>query len=30
VDMVVMGTGTGGTATGIGRKIKEKCPDCQV
>ena len=22
--------GTGGTATGIGRKIKEKLPNCQV
>jgi cysteine synthase len=30
VDMVVLGTGTGGTATGIGRKLKEKCPSCQV
>jgi cystathionine beta-synthase len=30
VDMVVVGAGTGGTLTGIGRKIKERCPDCQV
>eukprot|EP00092_Neocalanus_flemingeri_P014100 GFUD01015209.1.p1 GENE.GFUD01015209.1~~GFUD01015209.1.p1 ORF type:complete len:583 (-),score=126.94 GFUD01015209.1:985-2733(-) len=30
VDMVVMGAGTGGTISGIGRKIKEKCPDCVV
>jgi len=30
VDMVVMGAGTGGTVTGIGRKIKQKCPDCVV
>ncbi|KFB40177.1 AGAP000162-PA-like protein [Anopheles sinensis] len=30
VDMVVIGTGTGGTMTGIGRKIKESCPSCQV
>jgi len=30
VDMVVMGAGTGGTVTGIGRKLKEKCPDCIV
>ena len=30
VDMVVMGAGTGGTAAGIGRKMKEKCPDCVV
>ena len=26
VDMVVLGAGTGGTVTGIGRKMKEKCP----
>lgn len=30
VDMIVLGAGTGGTATGIGRKIKEKCPDCVI
>jgi len=30
VDMVVMGAGTGGTAAGIGRKMKEKCPSCIV
>ncbi|KAJ6637068.1 Cystathionine beta-synthase [Pseudolycoriella hygida] len=30
VDMVVVGAGTGGTVSGIGRKIKEKCPDCKV
>ena len=30
VDMVVLGAGTGGTISGIGRKIKEKCPDCIV
>merc|ERR1719433_1182261 len=30
VDMVVMGAGTGGTISGIGRKIKEKCPGCIV
>ncbi len=30
VDMIVLGAGTGGTVTGIGRKIKEKCPDCIV
>jgi cystathionine beta-synthase len=30
IDMVVVGAGTGGTVTGIGRKIKEKCPDCEV
>jgi len=28
--MVVAGTGTGGTMTGIARKIKEVCPNCQV
>jgi cystathionine beta-synthase len=30
LDMVVMGAGTGGTVTGIGRKIKEKLPSCKV
>jgi len=30
IDMVIMGAGTGGTISGIGRKIKEKCPDCIV
>ena len=30
VDMVVMGAGTGGTVSGIGRKLKEKCPECIV
>ncbi|XP_053678372.1 cystathionine beta-synthase-like protein [Anopheles nili] len=30
VDMVVIGTGTGGTMTGIGRKIREACPSCKV
>lgn len=30
VDMVVLGSGTGGTAAGIGRKIKEDCPSCVV
>ena len=28
--MVVVGAGTGGTATGIGRKMKEKCPGCKI
>jgi cysteine synthase len=28
--MVVLTAGTGGTVTGIGRKIREKCPDCKV
>jgi cystathionine beta-synthase len=30
VDMIVLGTGTGGTVAGIGRKIKEDCPNCVV
>lgn len=30
VDMVVCGAGTGGTITGISRKIKEKCPNCVI
>ncbi len=30
VDMVVLSAGTGGTVTGIGRKLKEKCPECKV
>lgn len=30
VDMVVIGAGTGGTITGIGRKIKEKLPQCKI
>ncbi|XP_049540534.1 cystathionine beta-synthase [Anopheles darlingi] len=30
VDMVVIGTGTGGTLTGIGRQIKQSCPTCKV
>ncbi|KAG8182617.1 hypothetical protein JTE90_009980 [Oedothorax gibbosus] len=30
VDMIVMGVGTGGTITGIGRKVKERCPTCQI
>ena len=30
VDMVVCGAGTGGTVCGIGRKIKEKLPSCEV
>lgn len=28
IDMFVAGTGTGGTMTGIARKIKERCPNC--
>lgn len=30
VDMVVIGVGTGGTLTGIAKKIKEKCPDAII
>ena len=30
VDMLVVGAGTGGTITGIGRKIKERCPNVIV
>uniref|UniRef100_W5LZ39 Cystathionine beta-synthase n=1 Tax=Lepisosteus oculatus TaxID=7918 RepID=W5LZ39_LEPOC len=30
VDMLVAGAGTGGTITGIARKLKEKCPGCKI
>ena len=30
IDMVVIGAGTGGTLTGVGRKIKEYLPNCKV
>ncbi|EDO43469.1 predicted protein [Nematostella vectensis] len=30
VDMVVLGAGTGGTITGIARKLKEKCPGVTI
>nr|XP_028583123.1 cystathionine beta-synthase isoform X5 [Podarcis muralis] len=30
VDMIVAGAGTGGTITGIARKLKEKCPECKI
>lgn len=30
LDMVVCGAGTGGTISGIGRKMKDKCPECIV
>lgn len=30
LDMVVLGAGTGGTITGVSRRIKEKCPDCVI
>lgn len=29
-DMIVMGSGTGGTVTGVAKKVKEKCPKCVV
>ncbi|KAM9486411.1 cystathionine beta-synthase-like [Clarias gariepinus] len=30
VDMLVAGAGTGGTITGIARKLKEKCPNVKI
>ncbi|ORX92031.1 cystathionine beta-synthase [Basidiobolus meristosporus CBS 931.73] len=30
VDMIVAGAGTGGTITGIAKKIKERCPNVEV
>ncbi len=30
LDMVVIGVGTGGTITGVSRKLKEKLPDIQI
>lgn len=30
IDMIVAGAGTGGTISGIGRKIKEKIPTCKI
>ncbi|KAJ2312845.1 cystathionine beta-synthase, partial [Coemansia sp. RSA 2705] len=30
LDMLVLGAGTGGTLTGIARKIKERCPECLI
>jgi cystathionine beta-synthase len=30
VDMLVCAAGTGGTITGLGRKMKEKCPNCKI
>ena len=30
VDMVVMGAGTGGTLTGVARRMKETCPQCEI
>ncbi|XP_042314572.1 cystathionine beta-synthase-like [Sceloporus undulatus] len=30
VDMFVAGAGTGGTISGVARKLKEKCPECKI
>ncbi|KAG7330782.1 hypothetical protein KOW79_004751 [Hemibagrus wyckioides] len=30
IDMLVGGAGTGGTMTGVARKLKEKCPNIQI
>ncbi len=30
LDMLVIGAGTGGSVTGLARKMKEKCPGCKV
>ena len=30
VDMVVVGAGTGGTLTGVARRIKKSCPECEI
>jgi cystathionine beta-synthase len=30
IDMIVMSAGTGGTITGIARKIKERLPECEI
>ena len=30
VDMIVMSAGTGGSITGVGRRLREACPDCIV
>lgn len=30
VDMVICGAGTGGSITGISKKVKERCPGCVV
>ncbi|XP_021940064.1 cystathionine beta-synthase isoform X2 [Zootermopsis nevadensis] len=30
VDMLVVAAGTGGTITGLARKVKERCPNCKI
>ncbi|KAM3728405.1 Cystathionine beta-synthase cbs-1 [Dirofilaria immitis] len=30
IDMIVIGTGTGGTISGVGRRIKEECPNATI
>ena len=30
VDMIVAGAGTGGTLTGLAKRIKKTCPDCEI
>lgn len=30
LDMLVAGAGTGGTLTGVARKLKEKCPNIKA
>ena len=30
IDAIILGAGTGGTVTGLGRKLKEKCPSCLI
>lgn len=30
VDMLVIGAGTGGTLTGLARRMKEACPQCEI
>ncbi|KAF2881622.1 hypothetical protein ILUMI_24565 [Ignelater luminosus] len=30
IDMAIIGAGTGGTVTGIGRRLKELCPNCII
>ncbi|KAF5305720.1 hypothetical protein FQR65_LT07616 [Abscondita terminalis] len=30
LDMIIVGAGTGGTVCGVGRKLKELCPNCVI